>query len=846
MGAVYKAHHLRLNRTVAVKIMSPGLLGETHRARFLREARAAAVLDHPNIMVVHDVGEYEDCPYIIMQYIDGKSVGELLDVKGKFDQVSAIRMILGAAKALEAAQEHRIVHRDIKPDNIMITHSGQVKVMDFGLAKRTDSEDMGVTASGVILGTPVYMSPEQFNAGVVDIRSDIYSLGVTFYHMVAGRPPFSGRTPYELRDKHMRESHQSPRQYSPGLSPRVCKIIDLMLAKKKEDRYRSASDLVTDLEAALAEITQKPFAHVAHEPKRGILTYVAIAVVAVIAAAAAAFFLLPSTSPEPVVSALEKEAAEEYKKLGPKIETEKTLGEYAKVLDILNSFPAKFATTTTWAAVESQRVEMMQFVISHLEESLGSLNDKIVDGNFAGALQESRDLAGEARELKLCMEVMPKTGKVAEFAAMVNKHTAGAVNINREVEEFVQFREQFEGLLEEAKHTEGQNLLDSVSFQHPGLQAALEKFTGRLKVVQSQKKTETKRERWKAAKQEILLYLEASEFEKAENVIITGGFEQSSVVEIFTEAKHLRNEIVENWKKYIETRLDDAEAKIANWELKDAKEVLAGYRTNESYKQRVDRLMLTVDERLRYLGDETAAEGFINAGSGKKAREILRPWLASPDKGIAERAAVLDAKAARVLYPGMVYIPAGDYIVGGAGNVKLQPYYIDKYEVTNGQYAEYLSATGHAAPPDWNAEAEPDLPVTGITCVEAANYAKWAGKRLPRQEEWEVAASWDSDLKKPLTYPWGEDFDWSKCNLGTAGTARKGFFRGDISPCGVRDMAGNVCEWTATRDGSSHVICGGSWADSLPEAARCCARFSLSQGTRSTRVGFRCAKDAEQ
>ncbi|MCX7704353.1 MAG: serine/threonine protein kinase, partial [Planctomycetota bacterium] len=177
MGAVYRARHITLNRIVAIKIMSPALVGEKHKVRFLREARAVARLEHPNIVVVHDAGEEDRFPYIVMQLVEGKSVREIVEEKGRLTGEESLRIVESAARALDAAHKNGIVHRDIKPDNIMITKEGEVKLTDFGLARSMEEDDMAVTGDGVAVGTPYYMSPEQFEGERVDKRSDIYSLG---------------------------------------------------------------------------------------------------------------------------------------------------------------------------------------------------------------------------------------------------------------------------------------------------------------------------------------------------------------------------------------------------------------------------------------------------------------------------------------------------------------------------------------------------------------------------------------------------------------------------------------------------------------------------------------------
>ncbi len=846
MGAVFKAHHKRLNRTVAVKIMATGLLGEVHRKRFLREARAAAQLDHPSIMIVHDVGEFEGFPYIIMQYIDGKSVGEIIDAKGKFDQAEAVRIIFEAAEALEVAHEHNIIHRDIKPDNIMLTLDGRVKVMDFGLAKRTGAEDMGVTASGVILGTPHYMSPEQFNAEVLDGRSDIYSLGVTFYHMVAGRTPFTGKTPFELRDAHMRISPPSPRTYSPEVSPRVCAIIDRMLAKDKKERYAAAAELVADIRQARAELeADKPGARA---QRKGILKYVLAASVAAAIVAIVLFALvLPLFS-----SPLEKRAAQLYGELKPKVSARVSAKEYPLALNLLNSFPAGFAATRAGRNVESDKIDIMQQIIAHFEQMLAEINKKIAQ-DLAAAMQDSRALADQARRLKSVIAAMPKTGKVAEIASRAGEQVSAAELARDEIEHYDESCAKIDSLRKEGKLDEAKELLASLEPRNPQLRNQMQSLAEDIENQSSGRKARKEELRWESAEREVRSLLDAGRFEQADRVITEGKFEQSFMPQIAEQAGVLRNEISEKKRQHL-AKLTEEEAKndiktatafLSEWKLNEAKELLQKHAADKKFSKEINRQLLAIDRRLRYLREAGEARKLIDAGNGVGAREKLKPWLGSIDPDIARRASKLDKDAAKVLYPDMVHFEAGTYQMKDSYSARLDAFYIDKLEVTNTQYAEFLKSTRRQPPPNWDETAGPDIPVTGVTCDDAAAYARWAGKRLPTEEEWEAAASWDAKKQHARLYPWGETFEPAKCNIHTSGAAPVGSYPQDSSPCGLHDMAGNVCEWTATKVDSDQVVRGGSWADLLPEAASCGARFSLNPGTRSSRLGFRCARDAK-
>src|SRR5215471_9287722 len=198
-GVVYLARDIRLQRAVVLKLLSDELAcDENARRRFLREARLASALDHPNVCVIHEINETEGAIFIAMQYVEGKSLRQVLNGK-PLELDAAVSIAIQIAEGLAAAHEKNIVHRDIKPGNIMITKSGQVKILDFGLAKSLaysdavkTTEAVDITRQGALLGTPAYMSPEQVSGAAVDHRSDIFSLGVVLYEMVTGRSPFKG------------------------------------------------------------------------------------------------------------------------------------------------------------------------------------------------------------------------------------------------------------------------------------------------------------------------------------------------------------------------------------------------------------------------------------------------------------------------------------------------------------------------------------------------------------------------------------------------------------------------------------------------------------------------------
>ncbi len=248
MGAVYKARQVSMDRLIALKVLAPSLSKDRRFIdRFLTEARAAAQLNHPNIIQGIDVGKAGKYYYFAMEYVDGTTLTDRMKADGPVPEAEAVSITSQVAAALDTAARYGIVHRDIKPDNVMITTEGEAKLCDLGLAKRGKYRDPA--AEGTTIGTPHYISPEQSRGEVdVDIRSDIYSLGATLYHMLTGQPPFEGPTAAVVMTKHLTEELTNPQDFRPELSDGVVHIIERMMAKDAGDRYQTPAGLLDDLE----------------------------------------------------------------------------------------------------------------------------------------------------------------------------------------------------------------------------------------------------------------------------------------------------------------------------------------------------------------------------------------------------------------------------------------------------------------------------------------------------------------------------------------------------------------------------------------------------------------------
>ncbi|MEK2474719.1 Stk1 family PASTA domain-containing Ser/Thr kinase [Streptomyces noursei] len=256
MAEVYLAHDTRLGRTVAVKTLRADLARDpSFQARFRREAQSAASLNHPSIVAVYDTGEdYVDgvsIPYIVMEYVDGSTLRELLHSGRKLLPERSLEMTIGVLQALEYSHRAGIVHRDIKPANVMLTRTGQVKVMDFGIARAMGDAGMTMTQTAAVIGTAQYLSPEQAKGEQVDARSDLYSTGCLLYELLTVRPPFVGDSPVAVAYQHVREEPQPPSTFDPEIAPEMDAIVLKALVKDPDYRYQSADEMRADIEAAL-------------------------------------------------------------------------------------------------------------------------------------------------------------------------------------------------------------------------------------------------------------------------------------------------------------------------------------------------------------------------------------------------------------------------------------------------------------------------------------------------------------------------------------------------------------------------------------------------------------------
>lgn len=250
MALVYKAHDVLLNRNVAVKVLRQQFVGDDEFVRrFRREAQSAAALSHPNVVSIYDVGQEDETHYIVMEYVDGHNLNEIIQERAPLQTDEAIRIAIQICDALDHAHQNHIIHRDIKPHNILIGNNGRVKVTDFGIARAVTSTT--ITQTGSVVGSVHYFSPEHAKGINTGEKSDLYSLGIVLYQMLTGRLPFLGESPISVALKHLQETFEEPREVNPHIPQSVENVILKAMRKNPAERYGSAKEMLADLDSCL-------------------------------------------------------------------------------------------------------------------------------------------------------------------------------------------------------------------------------------------------------------------------------------------------------------------------------------------------------------------------------------------------------------------------------------------------------------------------------------------------------------------------------------------------------------------------------------------------------------------
>ena len=251
MGVVYLSRHPLLDRAVAIKVLTSESTDPSIRERFQREAKIAAKIDHPNVVKTFDVGEEGGVDYLVMERVEGENLSDRLEREGRLEWREATRLMADLCRGLAAAHARGLIHRDIKPGNLMLDGEGRGKLGDFGLAKEMGARTTSLTQAGAVFGTPSYMSPEQCRSEPTDERSDVYSAGAMYFQLLTGKPPYSGRSPMEVLFAHCSAPIPDPRELAAELPEGCTSIVRQAMAKEPAQRTASAAVLLAQLEALL-------------------------------------------------------------------------------------------------------------------------------------------------------------------------------------------------------------------------------------------------------------------------------------------------------------------------------------------------------------------------------------------------------------------------------------------------------------------------------------------------------------------------------------------------------------------------------------------------------------------
>ncbi|MCS6884980.1 MAG: SUMF1/EgtB/PvdO family nonheme iron enzyme [Acidobacteriota bacterium] len=788
MGVVYKARHVNFNRQFAVKVLKRELFNDDQaRKRFQNEANAAGAIRHPNAIAITDFSITSDgLAYLVMDLIEGKSLREIIKSEGQMGQVRTVKLISQVCDAVAAAHRKGIIHRDLKPDNIMVeTHedSGEeiVRVLDFGIAKlsQTPGYTENITVGGAILGSPYYMSPEQCDGRQLDIRSDIYSLGIILYEMLAGKVPFRAQTPWGLVKMHCSVPPAPLRKHRPDINPQLEQVVLKALLKDPNDRQQTATELRRELEAAISGMkVDSPIIVTKPAPK-------------------------PTDATAPLDPEIQPELLKQFAPPPPPPPpaTEKSPDTAGKI----SASPLPPPTTEKPAPEPLPASARTPFLTTPMQ---ALLPDEVSSQPASTIILSGDDLRQEISAAKSHSPVLPDIPASARTA-------------------------------QSKVQTDQPKTPVSTPTQLPAVAEAME------------------------IAEEFSLALP----EMVEDLLI-------SVSEtITTQAEVLAKRAEAARLKQLEypsplASLDKPKAAVQH--LPPRTPTTAQYAGSATNTNKVFILKLVL------IGLVTIALlslGYFYFSS--KEDQVQQKVLYPPPPVSKQTPPPTTTQKTNLFIPeGMAYIPGGSFKVGNKqGNpcieeervVEIKPFLIDKYEVTNRRYKDFVDATKHAPPSGWKdgkyPSGEGDLPVVGVSWQDCVDYCNWRSKmtgktyRLPTQEEWEfVARNGSSQL-----YPWGNE--WKPvANTKEAGRGKLvdvGTFRQGENSFGMSDLIGNAAEWTSsdyippaglgcqTPTGVQKVIKGG---DYKTEAARARATYRTwlpPTGADYSTVGFRCVREVE-
>ncbi|TET37049.1 MAG: hypothetical protein E3J72_07085 [Planctomycetota bacterium] len=837
MGSVYLGVQSSLDRPVAIKILPSDLAqNSAYITRFLRESKIVASIRHPNIVSVYDRGRHGEVYFFIMEFIQGRTIGQLLREHGTIGVGDALEVTRQSAFALGAAAEKNIIHRDIKPDNIMIDEGGIVKVTDFGLVKNTADTTGGVTATHQVMGTPAFMSPEQCKGDPADNRSDIYSLGMTLYAMLTGKPAFRAETTHGLLMKQITELPAPAHEVNTNVHESAWPVLKSMIEKNVNDRLQDWPAVIEALDNlrdslpetyALSGLLQRSSA----TGMKGI--------------AGAQRTPLPTPMQTPMPTPTESPRTFDIEKPGS---SPSALQQPSGVQ------PARGGGLGIALGIGIGAIAVIVAVVLVLYLVKDSGKKEPESGTGTGTIAATTG-GGTVRETHTGASVTP-AGTGPDKSAEVNSLLA-EISSNLESGDLASAKEKMNQL----RRTFGKK-------KHPRVMAALQK------AEQVYGKSEPLWSRFHKARVEAQQMERSGRLIDAENTLkkvlkdINDRKVRDSIIKMLAliadkkpQQFKLKCEAARKLEK--EKRWDEA---TAAW--KEARRYASRSHADNSLCDKsisaIRTMKATEDknkseaERYRTLLEETK-KAYRRRDIEKAAKNIAELNKLKP--GNKEVAGLAD----KVNLETMVSVKGGAISVGKI-KLTVPAFKIGVYEVTNRQYREFINAGGYSTGEYWsrigwqwkmrNGFTRPGFwydskfngdrqPVVGVSWYEAQAYCKWLSKasgkkyRLPTFGEWWRAAAGP----KGATWPWGSSDKNPPANLrdsASRSTAVVGKYPKGNSAVGCRDIVGNAAEWCSR--GLRHYACGGSWMTFLEDVSLDSLR-PIRSTMRLNQLGFRCVRE---
>lgn len=816
MGTVYLSTRLMIGDTVAVKILHSQQVSNPQAIeRFRREAQAAARLKHQNAVIIYDFGvSNEGLVYLVMELAEGQSLRDIIKQQGPVTPSAAAEIMSQVCAALDAAHRQNIVHRDLKPDNIIVavTNTGlRAKVLDFGIAKMRDLTASNLTQTGAVMGTPYYMSPEHCMGEELDHRSDIYSLGIVLFEMLAGVVPFNSPISTAVVVQHVNQAPPSLRALNASISAPVEAVVMRALAKRRDLRQQTAVELAQEL---IAAVQGRPVTldggSMQVLPSYSTPASTTPAAIPVTGAGLAP--TIQMTTPPAIGGA--RTATPAKKRLPLKLAAAVVIVMAAIVIAVLMWSQGKNpASTSAAATITSLKVgESINFPIVELSDQAKAdrINIYLKD-RYAPAGSDSKNTFQEnlrASNDELSYKVVLNTQHILTIEIASSSGRAGD-RIQHHFDLSTGYIIPIDQIIMPSKWDEIRKLVCNDS---------------KKRLVQVKNKVKTDMENGR------------------------GGWNNANWYEKGMTGKSFED----NWRK---------EMKKEYWEIELEKGFdLSNNGISFHYVTGVG-LPMSVRE------EEPASEYYYSWA-------VLKPFLipSSPISTLIAAQSVEAPKPVIAAPPapaGMVYVPGNEFTMGNdAGDESQRPqhkvavnaFFIDVKEVTCEEYEKFIRATRRQPPATWVDGHYPNgwerRPVTGIDWDDATAYAEWAGKRLPTEQEWEFAAR-GSDGR---LYPWGSEWKDGSANAGPTSPGHLesvGTYSAGVSPFGALDMVGNAWEWTASdfvaypggrlpgkSTGMLKVIRGGCFL-SRPDQATATIRvgWPARGGNEYDNTSFRCAKN---